>query len=263
MNEVFGLQGKKALVVGGGQGMGEASAKYLAMAGCDVAVADIDAGRAERVAGLVKSLGRKSAVIAGDALDDSQTAGIVDKARQALGGLDRLVTIVGQALFKPTLEMTPADWDFEQRRNLRYVFFVAQAFAKDLLAAGKPGAIVSIASVSGMQGAVSHAPYGAAKAGVINLVKTLAVEWGRHNIRVNAIAPGTIITPRLPDSPAQQEAMRKSLIPMRRRGTAEEIGRAVLFLSSDLASYVTGHTLPVDGGWMAANTLITVEAKYG
>jgi NAD(P)-dependent dehydrogenase (short-subunit alcohol dehydrogenase family) len=159
--------------------------------------------------------------------------------------------------------MTPADWDFEQRRNLRYVFFVAQAFAKDLLAAGKPGAIVSIASVSGMQGAVSHAPYGAAKAGVINLVKTLAVEWGRHNIRVNAIAPGTIITPRLPDSPAQQEAMRKSLIPMRRRGTTEEIGRAVLFLSSDLASYVTGHTLPVDGGWMAANTLITVEAKYG
>src|SRR6185369_3668259 len=134
MNDIFGLQGKKALVVGGGQGMGERSAHYLAMAGADVAIADIDESRANQVADSVRALGRKSAAIVGNVLDDSQTAGIVDAARAQLGGLDRLVTIVGQATFQPALEFTPAQWDLDHQRNLRYVFFLAQAFAKGLIA---------------------------------------------------------------------------------------------------------------------------------
>lgn len=256
MADLLGLQGKAALIVGGGRGMGESSARYLAEAGCDVAIADIDADRAQRVAAMVAGLGRKSVAIVGDALEDGQAMVMVDKARQALGGLDRLVTIVGQALFKPTLEFTPEDWDSDQARNLRYAFFAAQAFARPLIAEGKPGAIVCICSVSGLQAAVQHVAYGAAKAGLISMVRTLGVEWAPHGIRVNGVAPGSIITPRIPETPERAQQTRDSLIPMRRRGQIDEIGRAVLFLSSDLASYVTGHALPVDGGWMAANILL-------
>lgn len=261
MIELFGLQGKAALVVGGGQGMGERAAHYLAKAGCDVAIADVDEGRAKQVADMVRGMGRKSAVIVGDALDDKQAAVIVNKARQELGGLDRLVTIVGQAIFHPTLEVTPEQWDLDHRRNLRYVFFMAQAFANGLIKEGKPGAVVCIASVSGMQAAVQHASYGAAKAGLINLVKTLGVEWAQHGIRVNAISPGSIITPRIPDTPERQAETKRSMIPMQRRGQTDDIGRAVLFLASDLAGYVTGHTLPVDGGWMAANIMIRADGS--
>ena len=261
MIEVFGLQGKKALVVGGGQGMGERAAHYLAKAGADVAIADIDEGRAKQVADLVRAQGRKSAAIVGDALDDKQAAGIVERARKELGGLDRLVTIVGQAIFHPTLEMTAEQWDLDHRRNLRYVFFLGQAFAKGLIKEGKPGAMVCIASVSGMQAAVQHASYGAAKAGLINLIKTLGVEWAQQGIRVNAISPGSIITPRIPDTPERQAETKRSMIPMGRRGQTDDIGRAVLFLASDLSGYVTGHTLPVDGGWMAANVMIRADGS--
>ncbi len=254
MTDIFGLQGKVALIVGGGQGMGESSARYLAEAGCDVAIADIDADRARRVADLVAGMGRRSVAIVGDALKDGPA--MVAEARRELGGLDRLVTIVGQALFKPTLEFTPEDWDSDQNRNLRYAFFTAQAFAKGLIAEEKPGAMVCICSVSGMQAAVQHVSYGAAKAGLISMVRTLGVEWAPYGIRVNGVAPGSIITPRIPDTPERAQQTRDSLIPMRRRGGTDEIGRAVLFLCSDLASYVTGHALPVDGGWMAANILL-------
>jgi NAD(P)-dependent dehydrogenase (short-subunit alcohol dehydrogenase family) len=259
--DVLGLEGKAALVVGGGRGMGESSARYLAEAGCDVAIADIDADRAKRVADMVAGMGRRSVAIVGDVLEDGQAAAMVETARQALGRLDRLVTIVGQALFKPTLEITPEDWDFDHARNLRYAFFVAQAFAKPLIAEGKTGAMVCICSVSGLQAAVQHVAYGAAKAGLINIVRTLGVEWAPYGIRVNGVAPGSIITPRIPDTPEREQQTRNSLIPMRRRGRTDEIGRAVLFLCSDLASYVTGHALPVDGGWMAANILLPNQPR--
>jgi NAD(P)-dependent dehydrogenase (short-subunit alcohol dehydrogenase family) len=261
MMDLFGLQGKKALVVGGGQGMGERSAHYLAMAGADVAVADIDESRANQVADSVRAQGRKSAAIVGNILDETQTARVVEAARAQLGGLDHLVTIVGQATFHPTLELTPAQWDLDHQRNLRYVFFLGQAFARGLIAEKKPGAMVCIASVSGMQASVQHAAYGAAKAGLINLIKTLGVEWARHNVRVNGIAPGSIITPRIPDTPERREQTKRSLIPMGRRGQTDDIGRAVLFLASDLSAYITGHTLPVDGGWMAANVLIHADGS--
>jgi len=113
--------------------------------------------------------------------------------------------------------------------------------------------MVCIASVDGMQGSPMHAAYGAAKAGLINLVQSMAVEWAEHAIRVNAIAPGHIVTPRLYDTPARVEWYRESLIPAKQRGTTDDIGKAALFLLSDLASYITGVTLPVDGGLMSAN----------
>ncbi len=252
-SSLFQLEGKAALVVGGGQGMGESTAKFLARAGCGVAVADVLKERADRVANAVADLGQPSASIVGNVLDDSQVKEVVTRAERELGGLDVLVTIVGQASFNSLLDMTPEQWDLDHSRNLRYFFMTAREVARSLLARGKPGAMVCVSSVKGLQSAPHNAAYGAAKAGLVNLVRTMAVEWAPYNIRVNAIAPGTITTPRIPDTAERLERVRTGHIPFKRRGTADEIGKAALFLASDLASYVTGHTLSVDGGWMAAS----------
>lgn len=252
MDSLLGLDGKSALVVGGGQGMGESTSLNLARAGCNVAVADLERERAERVASRVGELGRKSVSLVADVLVDEQARGLITDAAAALGGLDILVCIVGQASWNPLLEMTDEQWDLDHRRNLRYFFVTARAAAAKMIESKTSGAIVCIASVSGLQSAPNHGAYGAAKAGLMNLVRTMAVEWARQGIRVNAIAPGSIATPRLPDSRVANPNDPASPIPMIRRGTTDEIGKAATFLASDLASYVTGHTLPVDGGWMAA-----------
>jgi 3-oxoacyl-[acyl-carrier protein] reductase len=252
-NNLFRLEGKIALVVGAGQGMGESSAQLLAEAGCDVALVDVLADRAERVATSVRERGRRAATICADVTDVDQAARVVAEAERALGGVDVLVSIVGGVTVpKPLLEITPEEWDAEQTRNVRYFVFTAREFAASLVRRNKPGSIVGIGSVSGIHASPRHGPYGAAKAALMQTVQTMAVEWAPHGIRVNAIAPGTIITPRLPETNATREAVANSLVPMRRRGTTEEIGKAALFLASDLASYVTGHVLLVDGGWMSA-----------
>lgn len=250
---LFGLDGKCALVVGGGRGMGEASANLLARAGCDVVVMDNERERAEHVAAAVRGLGRRGVAVIGDIMDEASILRSVAEAEQAAGGIDVLVSIVGQALFKPLLDMTLEEWDFDQSRNLRYFFVTARAVAAGMIKRKQPGAMVCVSSVDGAVGAPGHAAYGAAKAGLIHLVKSMAAEWGRDGIRVNAIAPGNITTPRLPETPQSLAIMDQSIMPIGRPGTTHEIGGAALFLASDLASYVTGHTLFVDGGWMAAN----------
>ena len=249
------LEGKSVLIVGGGQGVGESTAKLLARVGCRIAVVDVVQERADRVAAAVANLGQPSASIVGNVLEDGQAKDVVERAERELGGLDALVTTIGQASFNSILDMTPEQWDHDHRKNLRYFFFTAQSVARSLVARGKPGSMVCISSVGGMQSTPNHASYGAAKAGLINLVRTMAVEWAPHNIRVNAIAPGSIATPRIPATPERVERTQKGLIPTKRLGTTDEIGKAALFLLSDLASYVTGHTLLVDGGWMAAYLL--------
>jgi NAD(P)-dependent dehydrogenase (short-subunit alcohol dehydrogenase family) len=253
-SDVFGLKGKKAIIIGGGLGMGESSALRLAEAGCDVAVVDLDQGRAEKVAGAVSELGRRGVALVADVLDDSKVEGLIADVEDQLGGLDVMVSIVGQAGWSPVLELTPEIWDLDHLRNLRYFFFCAQAAARSMVRRGVPGAITAISSVSGIRSAPHHAAYGAAKAGLINLVKTMGVELAEKHVRVNSIAPGTIRTPRTSagkDAAAWDQRVRDSLIPFRRLGETDEIAKAALFLSSDLASYVTGHTLAVDGGFTA------------
>lgn len=252
-NSLLGVEGKSFMVIGGGQGMGESTARFLAMAGANVAIVDLVAERAENVAHSVQHLGRRGVAVVGDVLDDAQVERIVAEAEEKLGGLDGMVAIVGAAAFESILEMKPQTWDFEFVRNLRYVFTAGRAVAASMIRRGVPGSIVCIASVDGLQGSPMHAAYGAAKAGLINLVQSMAAEWAEHAIRVNAIAPGHIVTPRLYDTPARVEWYRTSVIPAKQRGTTDDIGKAALFLLSDLASYVTGVTLPVDGGLMAAN----------
>ncbi len=249
----FGLTDKAALVIGGGQGMGESAARLLARAGCDVAVLDVEIARARRVAALVAETSRRGIALTGDVLDDDEATAAVAEAERELRGLDVVVTIVGQAVFRPLLDMTAEQWDLDHRRNLRHFFVTGKAAAASLIRRGKPGAMVCIASVDGIQGAPHHGSYGAAKAGLIHLVRTMACEWAPHGIRVNAVAPGSISTPRIPDTPEFREVMRQSLVPMGRSGTPDEIGNAILFLVSNMASYITGQTLIVDGGWTAAN----------
>lgn len=250
---ILGLEGKKALIVGGGRGMGEASARLLAEAGCDIAVLDNELDRAEHVAAAVQAAGRKSVAIRADILQEAAVIAAVAEAEQVLGGLDILVTIVGQALFKPMLELSMEEWDSEQNRNVRYFFTTARAVAQSMINRNVAGSLICVGSVDGLQGAPYHAAYGAAKAGLMHLVKSMAAEWGRQNIRVNSVVPGSITTPRLPETPQSRAAMEDSVVPMGRAGTTQEIAGAVLFLASGLSTYVTGHSLLVDGGWMAAN----------
>ena len=255
---IFGIADKSALVLGGGLGMGESSSRLLAEVGCDVAIVDIDAGRAETVAKTVTSLGRKGVPIVGNVLDPGAAERIIAEAEEKLGGLDILVAIVGQAQFVHFLDMTPEQWELDINRNLRYFAFAAQAFARSLVRRGKPGAITAISSVSGLQSAPHHAAYGAAKGGLINLVKSLASELAEYNIRVNSVAPGSILTDRQAAAPAAAEIqakMQASLVPFKRHGETDDIGNAVRFLSSKMANYISGHTLAVDGGWMSAYTL--------
>ncbi len=198
----FGLTGKKAMVIGGGQGMGESTSRFLARAGCDVAVIDLERNRAERVAGLVNGFGRRGVPIIGDVLDDAQIPRIVAETERELGGIDVMVSIVGAAAWGSLLETTAAVWDQQARLNLRYFFLCAREVAAAMIKRGSPGAIV---------------------------------------------------TPRLYDTPQRVEGYANSLLPMRHRGTPDDIGKAALFLASDLASYITGTTLDVDGGLLAAN----------
>ena len=256
MSDSFlGLEGKNALILGGGQGMGESSALLLAKAGANVAVADMDAGRAEAVAAKVKALGRKSVALKVDAMDDGQLRDTIARADKELGGIDRMATIIGMAAWAPLLDMSPEVWDLDHRRNLRYFFIAAQAVAGGLIKRKQSGAIVCITSVDGIQSAPYHASYGAAKAGLVNLVRSMSSEWASRGVRVNAIAPGAIVTPRIPLKSKEEETEQMRLVPMQRRGTTDDIGKGVLFMLSDLASYVTGQTLAVDGGFTSVGPL--------
>lgn len=255
-DSLLGLKGRAALVMGGGRGIGESCAMTLARAGCDVAVADLSSERAKMAAFQIAALGGGSMPIACDAMDEADLEALPARIAAEWPTVDILVNVIGAAGWSPLSEMPSDMWDREQRINLKHVFILGRAFANSLRQRRRGGSIVCISSLSGLQSAPGHAAYGVAKAGMINLVKTMAVEWAQDGIRVNAVAPGTIATPRRPDTPERVAQVSGSNIPFKRRGTPEEVASAVLFFASDLASYVTGQTLAVDGGWTAANLLL-------
>lgn len=249
MKDFFGLAGKIAMVVGGGQGIGESGARHLAEAGCDVAVVDLDPLRAEAVAEIVRSLGRRAASIPADILDDAQVAALCDRTEAALGGLDILVCVVGASKFGGILELSADEWDRDHARNLRYFFLCTQAAARSFIRRKVDGRIVGIATGGAFGSMPFRSPYGAAKAGLIHFVKSMAVELGEYGIRVNAVAPGPTVTPRVADRMATSAWTSEiGKIPLQRLGNVDDIGKAVLFMASDMAAHVTGATLPVDGG---------------
>ena len=247
--DLLGLTDKKVLIIGGGQGLGEASAVFLARAGADIALVDLNPEAAERVAGRVREQGRKAITIIADALDTDQVARVIAETEAGLGGLDVLVTIVGGSQLKGVLEMTLEEWDADQNRNFRYFFAYAQAAGRSMVRRDVKGCIVAIATGGALRSMPFRSGYGAAKAGLVHLVKSMAVELGDYGIRVNAVAPGATFTPNsvgYMDTPAWQAEIAK--IPMGRLADPDDIARGVAFMASDMARHVTGTTLPVDGG---------------
>jgi len=247
------LEGKVAIAAGGGRGIGAAISLTLARHGAAVAVVDIDTQRAERVRDQVISSGGRALALGADLRDKLEVERAVEKTQRAFGPPGVLVNIAGGmagigATMQPLADWTDDEWHRIVSLNLSYVFLTCRAALRAMVPAGG-GSIVNIASLSGLQAAPRHAPYGAAKAGLISLTRSLAVEYGRYRVRVNAVAPGTIDTPAAAGSSAADTFGRSGrLIPLGRRGVPEDVAGAVLFLASDLGGYVTGHVLVVDGG---------------
>ena len=249
--DLFGIQGRKALVVGGGYGMGRETSLHLALAGADVAVADIDLTRAEGVRDEITAIGPKTFAFAADVTDRGAAEGLVHAAHEALGGLDIVVNIVGAATFAPILDTDDAAWDAQHMLNVGQQLNVARAAARLMIAAKTPGAIAMVASVSGIYAAPLDGAYGAAKAAVMSIVRTMSQEWGGYGIRVNAVAPDGIATPRVRAGFEARGADMSHLArdtSLKRHGESRDIAGALLFLVSDLSAFVTGQTIIVDGG---------------
>jgi NAD(P)-dependent dehydrogenase (short-subunit alcohol dehydrogenase family) len=252
---LFGLEGKRFIILGGGFGMGEATSLLLADLGAHVAVLDIIPERAEGVAGKVSAKGVRGVPIIADVLDDAALIAGIARAEKELGPLDGMVSIVGMAHMSALTNIALETWDAEHRRNLRYIFVAAQQIARSLIARKAPGSIACVASVDGIRASTNHAAYGAAKAGLVHLAKSLAGEWSQHGIRFNVVAPGGMITPRAPARSDAEERAAMALVPMQRRGGVHDIARALVFFLSDMSSYVTGQTLAVDGGFTAVGPI--------
>jgi 3-oxoacyl-[acyl-carrier protein] reductase len=257
MPDLFGLTSTPALVIGAASGIGRATALMLGRVGASVAAADLDPAGAEKVAAEIRSAGGKAVSLGGDVLDPKGATAVVDGAYAALGGLEVVVNIVGFAAWSLLLDYDFATWNHDIQRNLNHHLFVGQAAARRFIADGVAGRIAMVASVSGVYGAPNHAAYGAAKAGVMALTRSMADEWGQYGIRANAVAPDCILTPR---AQAGLEAravadvdaiMRADRMPLARWGHPDEIAGPLVFLVSKLASFMSGQTLIVDGGMHA------------
>lgn len=246
--DMLGLTGKVGIVWGGGYGMGERSSLRLAEAGAAVAVVDLVPERAEKIAAEIVANGGKAIALSADVTDEPSVEAAIAAAEAALGPLDVMITVIGLGVWGQLLDFTLEQWEEAHRINLTSFFIPARAVARRLVAHGKPGAIACVSSVSGLTAAPNHGGYGAAKAGMINLVRTMANEWGQYGIRVNAAMPGSCATPRLDFGEAGRAKM-KEMLPLGRAAEPDELAKALVFLVSDLASYVTGDNLRVDGGW--------------
>ena len=243
------LLGKTALVTGAARGIGKGCAIELARAGANVAINDLTASpEAEATVAEIRAMGREALPLTVDVRQSDQVEDAVNRCVSQFGRLDMLVNNAGGFFVVPTLEISDNGFDAVIRINLKSTFVCCKAVASAMRQQGK-GSILNIASASGEHASPSMAHYGAAKAGIINLTQTLAVEWAPQ-IRVNAIAPGAIATPGTSfiwEDPSLRAQVEKG-IPLARYGQPEDIAAAALYLLSDAADYVTGHILDVNGG---------------
>ena len=255
---MFDLKNKVALITGARRGMGKAHALALARQGASVVITDIDLAECETAAKEIKSHGhgRESACFKMDVSNKKDVDQVFDEVIKKFGRLDILVNNAGIYFSKPALELTEEDWDKMLAINLKGQFLCAQHAAREMAKTGG-GRIINIASVASGQtgvGIAGGAHYTASKGGIIGMSETLAIEWAPLGITVNVIAPGAIDTPMVQAAQIPKEAMDAMMarVPLKRIGRPEEVSAAVVFLASDEASYITGATFYVDGGWLAA-----------
>lgn len=250
---LFDLSGKCAVVVGGTSGLGRTIALALAEAGADVVAASRRTAEAESTAAEIEALGRRSLRVTVDVRSRASLEKLHDAVLGSFGKVDILVNSAGVTARRPTIECPEQEWTNILDINLTGTFRACQVFGRTMLAQ-KFGAIINIASLATFQAFRDVAAYGASKAGVGALTKSLAVEWGRDGVRVNAIAPGIFLTPLNADLVCGTERGKEMLMrtPMARFGDLAEVAGAAVYLASDAASFVNGHILAIDGGYLAS-----------
>lgn len=242
-----------AFVTGAATGIGYVIACDLARAGYDLAVSSREIGRLDELLRDPAVQGRKVVPLQLDLRVEADITQAFGAAVEAFGDIDVLVNNAGRALVKPAVDVAWGDWDDVVAINLKGAYFLSQKFAAHCIVGNRPGCIVSIASTHGLTGFAGRSVYGIAKGGLIQMTRMLAIEWASHNIRVNAVAPSTALTPsRLKALDPQARERMLGRIPLGRFITPEEVAAAVCFLASPGAASITGQTLVLDGGLTAA-----------
>ena len=244
------LKGKVAIVTGGTKGLGFGMAVTLAHYGADVAVASRTKADCERVANELQQLGIRSIGVPTDVTKSVQVDEMIKRVAEELGHVDIMICNAGSSATYKAIDFPEEEWDRVVDVDLKSVFLCARAAAKQMIAQGQGGRIIAIASDAGLKGIVGLSAYCAAKAGVVNLTKVLALEWARYNITVNSICPGYVPTAinahALADPEIREKIEMKTAL--RRLGKTEEVSAAVLFLASEFSGYITGTHLLIDGG---------------
>ena len=255
------LTDKVAIITGGGRGLGKGFAQGLAAYGAKVVIAERKEEAGEQAAQEIRESGHEALAIGCDVRDGEQVRHMVEQTVQEFGGVDCLINNVGGIYLGsnrppslPFIEQTEDYWDDSYTLNLKTVYYCTSEVAKVMVGQGRGGSIINIASSEALRSAPSFAPYSAYKAAIVNLTRTLALELSQDKIRVNCIAPDAIPTEALTRSFPELagDAAYAHHVPLARAGTTDDVAGVVIFLASELSSFVTGVTIPVEGGMLAA-----------